>query len=105
MPILPGCLQCDTLDSMNGKRTEASTNSLLVINDNKTIVEELPAVPVAETVARITELLPRHGQDIRILINGAPLDALEMIRAGSWPPGCRPNLPSRSSQTTRRGRC
>ncbi len=78
---MPGCLQCDTLDSMNGKRTEASTNSLLVINDNKTIVEELPAVPVAETGARITELLARHGQDIRILINGAPMDAQAMIRA------------------------
>ncbi len=66
---------------MNGRRTEASTHSLLVIDANKVIVEELPAVPVSDTGARIAELLARHGANIRILINGAPVDAQAMMRA------------------------
>ncbi len=66
---------------MNSRRTEASTHSLLVIDANKVIVEELPAVPIADTGARIAELLARHGADIRILINGAPVDTQAMMRA------------------------
>ena len=54
---------------------------MLVIDANKIIVEELPAVPAAETGTRIAELLTRHGANIRILINGAPVDAQAMVRA------------------------
>ena len=88
---MPACLQCDKMDSMNGRRTEASTHNLLVIDANKIIVEELPDVPVAETGVRIAELLARHGTSIRILLNGAPVDAQAMVRAQA----AAPRVPSK----------
>ena len=68
---------------MNGRRTEASTHSLLVIDANKHILDELPAVPVAETGARIAELLARHGSSVRILVDGAAIDIKALTSAAA----------------------
>ena len=41
--------------------TEASTHSVLAIDTDKRVVEDMPAVPTAEVPVRITEMLTKHG--------------------------------------------
>ena len=59
--------------------TEASTHSVLAIDTDKRVVEDMPAVPTAEVPVRITELLAKHGATLRILVDGAAIDVKAMM--------------------------
>jgi len=73
------------------RRTEASTHSVLAIDTDKRVVEDLPAVPTAEVAARITQLITHHGATLRVLVDGAAIDVQAvMTRAASAAERTRP---------------
>jgi hypothetical protein len=65
------------------RRTEVSTHTVLAIDTDKRVVEDLPAVPTAEVAARITEMLAKHGATLRVLVDGAAIDVKAMTRAAN----------------------
>ena len=73
------------------RRTEVSTHTVLAIDTDKRVVEDLPAVPTAEVAARITEMLTKHGATLRVLVDGAAIDVQAvMTRAASAAERARP---------------
>jgi hypothetical protein len=65
------------------RRTDASMHTLLAIDTDRRVVEDLPAVPTAEVAPRITALLSLHGATIRILVDGVAIDVQAMTRAAA----------------------
>jgi hypothetical protein len=65
------------------RRTEASAHAVLAIDTDKRVVEDMPAVPTAEVATRITEILTRCGANIRILVDGAPVDVEAIKRTAA----------------------
>ena len=72
------------------RRTEVSTHTVLAIDTDKRVVEDLPAVPTAEVAARITEMLTKHGATLRVLVDGAAIDVKAMTRATNATERARP---------------
>ncbi len=72
------------------RRTEVSTHTVLAIDTDKRVVEDLPAVPTAEVAARITEMLTKHGATLRVLVDGAAIDVKAMTRAANATERARP---------------
>ena len=66
---------------MNGRRTEASTHTVLIIDADKRLIEEHPAVPASDVAPLIADLQARHGAQVRVIVDGvkgsrAPLTIL-----------------------------
>ena len=59
---------------MNVRRTDASTHAVLVIDADKRVLEDLPAVPASEVAPLIAGLQARHGAHIRVLVDGVAID-------------------------------
>ena len=72
------------------RRTEVSTHTVLAIDTDKRVVDDLPAVPTAEVAARITEMLTKHGATLRVLVDGAAIDVKAMTRAANATERARP---------------
>ena len=72
------------------RRTEVSTHTVLAIDTDKRVVEDLPAVPTAEVAARSTEMLTKHGATLRVLVDGAAIDVKAMTRAANATERARP---------------
>ena len=65
------------------RRTEASTHAVLVIDADRRVVEDMPAVPTAEVAALIHEIKKRCGANIRILVDGTAIDVEALTRAAA----------------------
>ena len=65
------------------RRTEASTHAVLVIDADRRVVEDIPAVPTAEVAALIHEIKKRCGANIRILVDGTAIDVEALTRAAA----------------------
>ena len=59
---------------MNGRRTEASTHAVLIIDADKRVLEEHPAVPAPDVALLIVDLQARHGAHIRVIVDGVTVD-------------------------------
>ena len=59
---------------MNGRRTEASTHAVLIIDADKRVVEDYPAVPASDVAPLIANLQARHGALVRVIVDGVTLD-------------------------------
>ena len=59
---------------MNGRRTEASTHAVLIIDADKRVIEDHPAVPASDVAPLIANLQARHGALVRVIVDGVTLD-------------------------------
>lgn len=59
---------------MAGKRPDAGTHAVLVIDPEFRVVAEIPAVSAADVTRTAVELRQRHGEAVRILVDGAAID-------------------------------
>ena len=66
---------------MNGRRTEASTHTVLIIDADKRLIEEHPAVPASDVAPLIADLQARHGAQVRVIVDGVTLDTRMRARA------------------------
>ena len=59
---------------MNGRRTETSTHAVLIIDADKRVIEDHPAVPASDVAPLIANLQARHGALVRVIVDGVTLD-------------------------------
>lgn len=77
--------QCDSVATMNGRRTEGSTHAVLAIDADKRVLEEQAAVPNADVSQLIRTLQARFGADVRILVDGVAIDTRLRARSPAAP--------------------
>jgi hypothetical protein len=65
---------------MNGRRIDAATHTVLAIDADKRVLDELPAVATPELPSRIQGMFARFGDSIRILVDGATVDPKALAR-------------------------
>ena len=75
---------------MNGRRTEASTHAVLIIDADKRLIEEHPAVPAGDVAPLIANLQARHGSHVRVIVDGVTLDT--QMRASVQAAASRPPM-------------
>ena len=59
---------------MNGRRTETSNHAVLIIDADKRVIEDHPAVPASDVAPLIANLQARHGALVRVIVDGVTLD-------------------------------
>ena len=65
---------------MNGRRTEARTHTVLAIDANKRVLEDLTEVSNADVEPLIRTLQARLGPEVRILLDGVAIDTQPRAR-------------------------
>ena len=69
------------LAPMNGKGTDPSTHTVLVIDRDRRIVDEQVKVPGHQLASLIADLRSRFGAGVRVLVDGVTVDESLLARA------------------------